>query len=409
MCGNGGRRIVRGVSGDRPASPGIEGLRQQQARLEAVRRWRLRLGPALIISLAALAAFQNRPGPPPGLAGRGLAVSAALTVFALACLGVQRTARRPGGGYLTSSAVVVASSAVLLWAQPTGPGHAGVFIGVLLIALRLPWRAALGLSASALVVLAVIAQLTGAGIAGEVPVMVAFGGFFGMMYMADRLGEANIEAEGLLTELERSRAAAASAAERQRLAREMHDVLAHSLSGLMLQLEGARMLAADDPTDARLPAAIDRAHQLAKTGMEEARRAIGMLRGDELPGPERLADLAAQFSRDRGIPCRLTVAGEEQPLSSQAGLALYRAAQEALTNIARHAQPGCVEIHLRYGLCATRLTVEDFAPAGGIRPVPAGGDGYGLTGMRERAELLGGTLTTKATCAGFLVELEVPA
>ena len=71
----------------------------------------------------------------------------------------------------------------------------------------------------------------------------------------------------------------------------MHDVLAHSLSGLMLQLEGARMLAADDPGDPRLPGIIERAHHLGKSGLDEARRAIGMQRDDELPGPERLADL----------------------------------------------------------------------------------------------------------------------
>ena len=142
--------------------------------------------------------------------------------------------------------------------------------------------------------------------------LAAFAAFFGMLYLAFRLAEANKQAERLLAELKESQAAQARAtglAERQRLAREMHDVLAHSLSGLMLQLEGARMLAAEDPEDPRLPQAIDRAHQLGKTGLEEARRAIGMLRDDELPGPERLAGLAAQFQDDLGIPCRLTISG----------------------------------------------------------------------------------------------------
>ena len=122
-------------------------------------------------------------------------------------------------------------------------------------------------------------------------------------------------------ELEQSRAAearAAGLAERQRLAREMHDVLAHSLSGLLLQLEGARMLAAENPADPRLPEAIDRAHHLGKTGLEEARRAIGMLRDEELPGPDRLAGLVEQFEEDRGIPCRLIVSGEPHDLGSEA-------------------------------------------------------------------------------------------
>ena len=80
---------------------------------------------------------------------------------------------------------------------------------------------------------------------------------------------------------------AAALAERQRLARDMHDVLAHSLSGLLLQLEGARLLAVSDPGDERLAGTIDRAHELARSGLDEARRAIGMLRDDELPAARR--------------------------------------------------------------------------------------------------------------------------
>ena len=82
----------------------------------------------------------------------------------------------------------------------------------------------------------------------------------------------------------------------------------------------------------------------------------------------------------------------------------------ALTNITKHAQPERVEVRLAYQPSATRLVVEDFA-CDGNRPSPAGGDGagYGLTGMRERAELLGGQLTAGATDNGFRVELEVPA
>jgi len=93
-----------------------------------------------------------------------------------------------------------------------------------------------------------------------------------------------------------------------------------------------------------------------------------------------------------------------------AGLALYRVAQEALTNITKHACPERVELRLAYEPRAVRLTVEDFAAAD--RTVPAGvpgGDGYGLAGMRERAELLGGTLTAEATGRGFRVELAVLA
>src|SRR5262249_38091866 len=127
---------------------------------------------------------------------------------------------------------------------------------------------------------------------------------YGVALLTRRVGESNAQAERLLAELEQTRGAevrAAALAERQRLAREMHAVLAHSLSGLALQLEGARLLAAEDPADPRLGGVIERAHDLAKTGVQEARWAIGMLRGDELPGPERLAALVAEFGRDGGI------------------------------------------------------------------------------------------------------------
>jgi signal transduction histidine kinase len=188
----------------------------------------------------------------------------------------------------------------------------------------------------------------------------------------------------------------------------MHDVLAHSLSGLLLQLEGARMLAADNPTDPRLPDAVNRAHQLGRTGLAEARRAIGTLRDDELPGPERLPALAEQFAHDHGIACRLTTTGQPRTLDPQARLALYRVAQEALTNVARHADAPDVELRLDYGASATRLTVENTGREPDPRR-PAGDGGYGLTGMRERAELLGGTLTAGPTPHGFRVELDLPA
>src|SRR5581483_12287950 len=120
-------------------------------------------------------------------------------------------------------------------------------------------------------------------------------------------------------ELEASRAAQAEAAalgERQRLAREMHDLLAHSLSGLVLNLEGARLLAERDGVEAKVADAIGRAHRLARTGLEEARWAIGMLRDDALPGQERLEELASDYQADSGVPCVFTVRGEIPELGS---------------------------------------------------------------------------------------------
>jgi signal transduction histidine kinase len=222
-----------------------------------------------------------------------------------------------------------------------------------------------------------------------------------------QLNERRTESERLLVELRESRAAlqrSAALAERARLAREMHDVLAHSLSGLMLQLEGARLLATRDPVDPRLPDTIERAHHLARSGLAEARRAIGMLRDDELPELGSIGDLTSGFERDTGVSCALAITGTEGELPAQARLTLYRVTQEALTNIRKHAKPETVHVRLDHEPTGTRLSVEDV----GTAPAGAAGDGYGLTGMRERAELLGGTLTAAPTEHGFRVELWIP-
>jgi signal transduction histidine kinase len=154
-------------------------------------------------------------------------------------------------------------------------------------------------------------------------------------------------------------------------------------------------------------AAVERAHHLAADGLTEARDAIAALRGEELPGPERLAQLADAYPGASG----LTVTGVPRELGSEARLAVYRTAQEALTNALRHSAADRVEVRLAYEPDATRLVVRDHGPGG---PVLAGRHdgspgGYGLTGMRERAELLGGRLSAEPTADGFRVELWLPA
>jgi signal transduction histidine kinase len=391
-------------------SPVLATLRTAQAQHETVLRWLRRLALPLFFVVVAVTFTSGRN---PGIPGPGVAAVLAVGAFALGVLSVLTARYRRATIRVLFAVVLLASSAALIRLQPDGPGLAGLLAGLVLLAPRVPDRIPVALAIVASTGLAAVAVAAShSAPSAALLSAIATIGFPGMTLLARRLGQANDQAEQLLIELEDSREAqarAAGLAERQRLAREMHDVLAHSLSGLMLQLEAARMLVAGDPGDPRLHEVIERAHQLGRSGLEEATRAIGMLRHDELPGPDCLAALAAQFEEVSGIPCHFTVSGLACDLAAEAGLAVYRVAQEALTNITKHACPERVEMHLEYEPCGTRLRVEDFSISSEPSRVAGRRPGYGLSGMRERAELLGGELTTAMTHAGFRVELQVPA
>ncbi|MGI5246985.1 sensor histidine kinase [Dactylosporangium sp. CA-139066] len=387
------------------STPALAALDAGRAQRAAVIRWLRPLAP-LVMAVVVWGAWTTTPAP--ALSGAGRPVLIALAAFVLCGAGVVLTV---SGRRLPLHAAFVggllAASIALVWLQPDGVGVAGIFVGISFLAPLLRWHISIPITVVALVLIAVvITSARNGSLTSALLDAVMVGAFYGMLVFAMRLGEANQQAERLVEELERGRAAQAEAArlaERQWLAREMHDVLAHSLSGLMLQLEGARMLAVREPGDPRLPVAIERAQQLGRAGLDEARRAIGLLRDAELPS---LSELTAGFARDHGVPCAFDQEGPERPLPSPAQLAVYRVAQEALTNAARHARPSRVAVRLSYGDDAVHLTVEDF---GEPPPVPVPGVGYGLTGMRERAELLGGSLAAAPTATGFRVELRVPA
>jgi signal transduction histidine kinase len=377
-------------------TPTLVSLAQARARQRATLRI-LRPLCAAVVLLVGVAGSQSRPRP--GLEGERLGILLALAGLAAGAAGVGLAREARDEAQAPFFVVLVLSAATLVWLQPNGPGFIGVFVAVGAAAMRLRGPLAIAVAAVAVAALAAAHALSGEHSLASI-LLAEFGvlAFFAIAWLSRRLREGQERAEEL-------RAEAAVLGERQRLAREMHDVLAHSLSGLVLQLEGARLLAARG-ADRELAGAIARAHHLARSGLEEARRAIGMLRDDELPGPERLPALADEFERDTGIRCETTVTGEGRELDSEARLTIYRVAQEALTNVRKHARPERVELRLGYEPAGARLTVEDF----GERP-PSDGDraGYGLTGMRERAELLRGTLAAAPTRSGFRVELWVPS
>jgi signal transduction histidine kinase len=203
-----------------------------------------------------------------------------------------------------------------------------------------------------------------------------------------------------------AREEAAALGERQRLARELHDVLAHTLSGLAVQLEGARLLAERTGADPRLAQQVTHAQRLACDGMTSAKRAVATLRGEELPGPAHLPALIEQ-TRLAGLPVTYTVTGDPRPLPGESGLAVYRMVQEALTNTAKYAGRGAsATVTLTW--TDTALTAE-VTDAGGDRThagLPSGG--YGLAGLGERAALAGGRLDAGPTADGWRVTLAMP-
>jgi signal transduction histidine kinase len=372
-------------------------------------RWARWVAPVVIAAVVALSLGQH---PRPSLTGTGLGVSLSLAVLVAATAAL---IRRPEPSVIAIAlASLIAASASLAWLHPSGAGDGGLFVAVAVAGIRLrdtPSIVVLALAAAAAVAPAVHAHRSAGMIAGTELGIVAF-------YLVARFGrsaaEAHEQTRRLLLELQASRTAAAEAAmlrERSRLARDMHDVLAHSLSGLMLQLEGARMLSTQPDANGQLPPALDRAHHLARAGLEEARRAIAALRDEDLPGPDRLEQLAADFEQDSHVSTSFEITGTARELDSETSLTIYRVAQEALTNIRRHARPDHVEVSLRYAPDGSRLTIRDRAQTRSVAgpPTVSAGGGYGLTGMRERAELLGGSLSADHTPDGFCVELWIPA
>ena len=396
------------MNSEAAAPAGVSELQQARSRENAAYLW-IRVLAVAAIGFVVTTSFQGRPGP--GGGGQALGVAFALIVFCGATIAAMWLTLPQPAVQMAVLLAAVAGAAALIGLQANGAAFLGVFPALCLAAFVLPVHLSAAVASAAIGAVSAAWVTNGrASIAGIVLNDFAVVAFYVLSLFARRLRESNQRAELLLRELEQTRAAqaqAATLAERQRLAREMHDVLAHSLSGLVLNLEGAMLLAEQKGADAQVSGAIHRAHRLAKTGLQEARRAIGMLRDDALPGPRRLSDLAAQFEADTGVPCQVTVTGAEAELGTDGRLTVYRVAQEALTNIRKHTQASRVEIRLAYEPCGTRLIIEDTDGCGG-HPARDEGTGYGLTGMRERAELLGGRLTAGPTDRGFRVELQVP-
>lgn len=239
--------------------------------------------------------------------------------------------------------------------------------------------------------------------------------FGGAYYMGDRAYASAIERatlEDRTRELEAERevtAAQAVALDRVRIARELHDVVAHHVSAMGVQAGAARAVMDRDPDAART--ALAGVEHSARAALDELRHLLETLRTSPAEAPDastvRLSDLSALVAHatENGLPTTLTVIGEERALPDVAQVNIYRVAQEALTNARRHGGPDAeADVRLRYGPDAVELEVVNTG-----RSAPPARPGLGIVGMRERAAASGGTLEAGPRArGGYLVRLRVP-
>jgi signal transduction histidine kinase len=347
---------------------------------------------------------------------------------------------------------LVALTEVTLYADEIGPAMIANLLATLPLALvrgRLPW-------ATAAIVLGVVVAisedgtLTVAGLVGLVTVLYVFAstyrrrwavlpavpflvnavapysgddpGFSGVLLLmvvvaAEALGDSRRQRGEAIAERDETRQAMvdtlqdqAAMGERARIARDLHDVVAHHVSAIAVQAESARLTTEGLPAEGR--AHFEAIGQTARDALAEMRRLLGVLREDvdveaardPQPGLARLNELV-DTARASGTPVRLTLSGDVAPLPPGVDLCAYRILQEALTNARRHAAGAQVDVELEYGSDLLRLRVRDH----GQTAIAPDLDGHGLLGMRERAIMVGGTLGAGAADGGgFAVEAELP-
>jgi signal transduction histidine kinase len=220
---------------------------------------------------------------------------------------------------------------------------------------------------------------------------------------AGELGEANRQLRQYAVQAEEL----AATRERNRLAREIHDSLGHYLTVVNVQLEAGRAVLERDPKLAR--DALDKAQAFTRQGLQEIRHSVAALRASPLD-EQTLVDAlrrVVEESRAGGLAAELHVLGESRTLTPQIELTLYRAAQEGLTNVRKHARAAAVRLLLDFRPASVCLSVSDdgVGAAGAERE-----GGFGLLGLRERTQLLGGQLRVRtAPGEGFTLEVEAPA
>nr|WP_320773857.1 histidine kinase [Streptomyces sp. CRN 30] len=343
---------------------------------------------AVTLLIIAIAVVTVRPV---GLSGQGLAVVALLVVNSAALLARHLPPDFPRRAALVWLAAGVVASAALLEVSDGGSGYLFAYFLVGHAGYRLSLRPALAVAAlSSLLCGAVFYFYIGPD---HQVLTWTFGLSTGVPVVAGILGrskqqavEARLQAAESAERAARAEARTAVLTERGRIARDVHDVLAHSLAGINMHLELADALI-DTGDLEKVRAAHNKAQSLVKESLKQAQWTVHALREDSLPLIESLTAMI-ESSGHRDV---LTVTGAVRELPARVTQDVLRIAQEALTNAARHAPGAGIAVALTFDTASTTLTVRN-GPASGAATAGVG-SGMGLIGMRERVALLGGTLT----------------
>jgi signal transduction histidine kinase len=313
--------------------------------------------------------------------------------------------------------VTVATGMVTAWGNASLPF--GILLGLALYfsALRLPRPKSIALALAvaaalgATVVYSAFAVINAQPVAEVVEIFVPLAGAW---FIADSVAARRHYLAGLAAQAERERAAGVRE-ERVRIAREMHDVIAHTLAVMTVQAGVGRRLAGKRPHQAAC--ALESIETIGRMAQDELRVVLGLLRdGEGGPAPlapaPRLIDVKnlADTVRASGIPVELRMEGTDRQLSPSLELSVYRVMQEALTNVVRHAPGARAVAEVIVSAGNVRLVVRDDGGLGGGAVPRAGpGSGHGIVGMRERIGAFGGWLVAgPATGGGFQVTAEVP-
>lgn len=409
---------VSGPAGTAPASAARGGGTDRTEPVRAAgaerrRRAAHRLRPLSAGVLAVVVVGAATTDPRPALDGPGLGVLVALLVFSVAAgaISVLRGAL-PDGTLVVGAGAPAVLLAVLQPAGPVALAASLVFVAFAWLG-PVPSRVVGGAVTAGAAIAVATSDRGGLGDAAGDVLLLALMAVVATLVRRSHAEQDRIE--GLYAELRDARdaqARAAAVAERGRIAGELHDVLAHSLSGAAIQLQGARRLLARDAASEPATVAVDRAADHVREGLADARRAVGALRGDALPTVAELPALVARMGEDLRV--RATFAetgGAGGTVAPEAGLALYRGVQEALTNAARHAPGAPVAVALDRADEALVLTVSNpraVAPPGGPSRTTDGG-GHGLDAMRERVARAGGTCVAgRSADGGWCVRIAVP-